>query len=220
MREFTVNRFRTARGKVLREKIETLSARLGRSIRVLDVGGRPDYWDNVGLDGIEHISLMNIDPAELDRPMPDATLFTPVLGNACDLSDHADNSFDLVHSNSVIEHVGGWPNMVAMAREVMRVGQAGWIQTPAWEFPVEPHFRTLFMHWFGGPAQRAMFSMSFEKRLRTLPFEKRRAALDGVNLLSHREVRELFPEREIYVERLAFWPKSYSVHWMPDTAEK
>lgn len=215
-RDLTVNRFRSARGRVLRSQIETHAQRLGRPLKVLDVGGRAEYWDNVGLDGIAHITLMNYDPAELERTVPDENMFTKVLGDARNLEEHADNSFDLVHSNSVIEHVGMWNDMAAMACEVMRVGQAGWIQTPAWEFPVEPHFRTLFMHWFGKPVQRAMFSLSFEKRLRNFPMALRRQTIDSVNLLSYREVRALFPERDIYIERVALLPKSYTVRWHPE----
>lgn len=215
-RDLTVNRFRSARGRVLRAHIETLAAQLGRPIRVLDVGGRAEYWDNVGLGNIEHITLMNYDPAELDRTVPDENMFSKIVGDARDLSDYADGSVDLVHSNSVIEHVGMWNDMASMAREVMRVGRAGWIQTPAFEFPVEPHFRTLFMHWFGGPMQRAMFSLSFEKRLRKLPMAVRRQALDGVNLLSRREVNALFENRDIYTERVALLPKSYTVRWLPE----
>jgi ubiquinone/menaquinone biosynthesis C-methylase UbiE len=214
-RDLTVNRFRSARGRVLRAQIETHVQRLGRPLKVLDVGGRAEYWDNVGLGNIAHITLMNYDPAELERTVPDEKMFTKILGDARNLTEHADNSFDLVHSNSVIEHVGMWNDMAAMATEVMRVGQAGWIQTPAWEFPVEPHFRTLFMHWFGKPVQRAMFSLSFEKRLRNFPMALRRQTIDGVNLLSYREVRALFPERDIYIERLALLPKSYTVRWHP-----
>lgn len=214
-RDLTVNRFRSARGRVLRAHIEALSQRLGRPVDILDVGGRAEYWDNVGLGGIARIKLMNYDPAELDRTVPDAQMFSKIVGDARNLSDYADNSVDLVHSNSVIEHVGMWNDMASMASEVMRVGRAGWIQTPAWEFPVEPHFRTLFMHWLGAPAQRAMFSLSFEKRLRKLPMSVRRQALDGVNLLSYREIKALFPDRDIYIERVALLPKSYTVRWLP-----
>lgn len=212
-RDFTVNRFRSARGRILRTHIRTLSKRLGRPLEILDVGGRAEYWENVGLEGVGHIKLMNYDPAELERTVPDEAMFTKIVGDARDLADYADNSVDLVHSNSVIEHVGMWNDMTAMASEVMRVGRAGWIQTPAFEFPVEPHFRTLFMHWFGAPMQRAMFSLSFEKRMRRLPMAVRRQALDGVNLLSHREVKALFPDQDIYVERVALLPKSYTVRW-------
>lgn len=212
-RDLTVNRFRKARGRVLRAHIDALATKLGRPVEVLDVGGRAEYWDNVGLGNIAHITLMNYVPEELERTPADDKMFSAVVGDARNLSDYADQSVDLLHSNSVIEHVGMWNDMAAMSAEVMRVGRAGWIQTPAWEFPVEPHFRTLFMHWMGAPAQRAMFSLSFEKRLRGMSMAKRRQALDGVNLLSYREVKALFPERNIHIERIALLPKSYSVHW-------
>ena len=47
MSDLTVNRFRKARGGILRAQIARLADHLGRDIRILDVGGRPDYWRNV-----------------------------------------------------------------------------------------------------------------------------------------------------------------------------
>jgi hypothetical protein len=47
-----------------------LSEELGRPFSFLDVGGRRDYWDNVGFDGIGRITLVNYDPAELDHSDP------------------------------------------------------------------------------------------------------------------------------------------------------
>lgn len=214
MNDLTLNRFRKARGRVLHGKIRGLETHLGRPVRILDVGGRPDYWQNVGLEGIEHITLMNYEAAELDRPVPDEAMFSKVVGDARDLTGFDDTAYDMVHSNSVIEHVGTWEDMAAMASELVRVGKAGWVQTPAWEFPIEPHFRAPFMHWFGAPLQRKMFSLSFEARIRKLDLAARRSALDHVNLLSKAEVQALFPGKEIYVERLVL-AKSYSVHWFP-----
>jgi predicted SAM-dependent methyltransferase len=213
MNEFTVNRFRTARGKILRDHIAKLAAKLGRPVNVFDVGGRTDYWDNVGLDNIEHITLINYDPSELGRQTLDPNKFSESVGDACDLADFDDQSVDLIHSNSVIEHVGNWSRMQAMASEVQRVGRAGWIQTPAYEFPVEPHFRTLFMHWFGAPTQARMFSLSFEKNKRGMPADMRRSLVDSVNLMSHREMKALFGDKDIYVERLALLKKSYTANW-------
>ena len=214
-----VNRFRTRRGQRLRRQIEALADHLGRDIVVLDVGGRPDYWANVGLGRIARIDLVNYSAAELEREAEgggQGDIFVRKLGDARDLSDYADGSVDLVHSNSVIEHVGGWADMRAMADEMMRVGRAGWMQTPAWEFPVEPHFRAPFLHWFGDPLRARMLSLSVEERHRRMDMHKRRRRVEMIHLLSKGDVRTLFPGKTIEVERVALVPKSYVVRWMPD----
>lgn len=213
VRDLMVNGFRARRGAVLRAQIDDLVALLGRPITVLDVGGRADYWTNVGVEGIERVLVVNIRTTELNRPGP-ADIFEHAEGDARDLREHGDEAFDLVHSNSVIEHVGGWLDMTAMAAEVRRVGRSGWIQTPAWGFPIEPHFRAPFLHWFGGPLRRTMMSLSFEPHFRRLPLERRRGNIDGVNLLSRRELEALFPGCDIYVERVVL-AKSFTARWMP-----
>lgn len=218
MRYATVNWFRKRRGRLLRRQIEALADHLGRDIVVLDVGGRPDYWANIGLERIGGISLLNYHQDELDRPLPGnapAGIFTRGVGDARDLRDFADTSVDLVHSNSVIEHVGGWGDMHAMAGELMRVGRSGWVQTPAWEFPIEPHFRAPFLHWFGEPLRARLLSLSMEKHYRLLPLAKRRRRVESINLLSRREVAELFPGCAIFTERLVL-AKSYTARWMPE----
>lgn len=215
-----VNRFRAARGRILRAKIDALVRHLDREIEVLDVGGHPDYWGNVGLDGIARITLLNIDPGEL-VPDSDAggTVFARRLGDARDLEAHEDGSVDLVHSNSVIEHVGGWDDMARMAGELMRVGRAGWVQTPAVSFPIEPHFRTLAMHWFGRSFQARMMGLSFDRRHRNTDLAERRRRVERINLLGRREVETLFPGHGIHVERVII-AKSYTVHWMPEGARR
>ena len=102
-----------------------------------------------------------------------------------------------------------------MATELMRVGRSGWVQTPAWSFPMEPHFWAPFMHWFGAPMRARMLSLSAFSHYRNLDLHRRREQVEAINLLSKREVRTLFPERTIYVERLII-AKSYTVRWMPD----
>ncbi|WP_299134501.1 methyltransferase domain-containing protein [uncultured Amaricoccus sp.] len=217
MQPATVNRFRTNRGRILRRMIDALADTLGRDIVILDVGGTPDYWGNLGTERIARIELLNRDDSQLDRPTKEigrSDLFTRKVGDARDLSAYADQSMDLVHSNSVIEHVGGWSDMRAMANEIMRVGRAGWMQTPAWEFPIEPHFRMAIGHWFGKPMQARLMGMSVDPTIRRLDLDRRRRRLEGINLLSKSEVRALFPNREILTERVIL-AKSYVVRWAP-----
>jgi ubiquinone/menaquinone biosynthesis C-methylase UbiE len=210
----THSSFRRKRGKLLARKIQAISGRLGRSLHVLDVGGRAEYWDNVGMHNIAHVKILNNDENELNEIQETSLAddrFSYVLGDARNLSDFEDGSVDFVHSNSVIEHVGAWWDMEAMAREMCRVGAAGWMQTPAWEFPVEPHFRVLFMHWFAQPVRRKM--LWFSKRYRHLSIIERRFHCDRINLLSSSEVKALFPSGSLIVERFISLPKSYVVTW-------
>ena len=97
------------------------------SCRVLDVGGTQTYWNIVPIQMLRDlkvtITLLNLSATEVTI---DADVFRSMAGNACDLSPFGDRSFDLVHSNSVIEHVGGWQDMRRMAAEVRRVGCAQW----------------------------------------------------------------------------------------------
>lgn len=211
MSDLTVNRFRTARGRVLRKLIDELSEHLGRNISILDVGGREEYWENVGTDNIHKIILLNNDESELDLNNRSA-LFRTELGDACCLSAFENKSVDLVHSNSVIEHVGNWERMSAMASETLRVGLSGWIQTPAWSFPIEPHFKLPFLHWTGQPLRRALLRLS--KDYGKLCVAERRYHVDRINLLSYNEFKALFSDADIFIERLIL-AKSYSAIWKP-----
>lgn len=209
-RDGTVNTFRKRRGRLLAGMIADLASRQKRPVRILDMGGRRDYWENVGLSNIELIALVNIDPTELERTTQHADVFVDSIGDARQLDWIKDQSFDLYHSNSVIEHVGSWQDMMRMAKEARRVASAGWVQTPAWEFPIEPHFRLPFMHWFSTPARASLLALSAGYRGQDR--NTRRIHAERINLLSKREMRELFPECDILVERVVL-AKSYTARW-------
>lgn len=120
-----------------------------------------------------------------------------------------DNSFDIAYSNSVIEHVGDWESQKAFAHEVRRVARRYYVQTPSRGFFIEPHFIGLFLHWFPKKAQRKL-----------LPFLSLRYWISGesrtffddlvheVNLLTAKQMRELFPDARIVRERFLGMTKS------------
>jgi Methyltransferase domain len=211
MADGTISTFRQKRGRLLAGKIKALADLKQRPVTVLDVGGRRDYWDNVGFDGIGQIVLINIDPADLGRATSRKDVFIDRIGDARKLDGVADQAFDFYHSNSVIEHVGSWTDMKSMAREARRVAGAGWLQTPAWEFPLEPHFRLPFMHWLATPARTAL--LSFARSYRGQDHDGRRQHAERINLLSKSEVRLLFPSCRIETERFLLLAKSYIVQW-------
>src|SRR5205809_7990254 len=77
--------------------------RLPRPVRLLDVGGTQFFWEMLGFRGDAglDVTLLNLE-AGWARPG-----FRSVVRNACDMRQFADQEFDVVFSNSVIEHVGG-----------------------------------------------------------------------------------------------------------------
>src|SRR3989338_6854274 len=55
-----------------------------------------------------------------------------------------DNSFDLVYSQSVLEHVADVPKVISEAYRVLRPGGVIYIETPNYLWPVEQHYKIFF----------------------------------------------------------------------------
>jgi hypothetical protein len=188
--------------------------RPGPETRILDVGGLPRFWTaNLPVDS--RITVLNLEPLE----ECEASLATPnmtcVVGDGTQLQ-YDDREFDIVFSNSVVEHVGTFENQIAFAREARRVGRGYWVQTPAHEFPVEPHYWSPFIHWLPKEAQKHLLRNFTLWGIMGRPDKARiEAALAEVRLMKRREVQELFPDGQIWTERLAGLAKSYTVYKLP-----
>jgi ubiquinone/menaquinone biosynthesis C-methylase UbiE len=133
------------------------------------------------------------------------------IGDARDLSRFGSGSFDLVVCNSVVEHVGSWLDMETAAAEARRVGRSGWVQVPAFEFPIEQHYIIPFVHWFADPIQikaLALLHGSFKKR----SFHDRHVSLHHNRPLTRTQLSFLFPDAEIRSEWYIF-PKSHIATW-------
>ena len=204
------SRFRAKRMAPLIDLINRVFDQNG-SVRLLDVGGRKAYWNALPPGFLEErkvtITILNI-PADLQGE--DDAIFKHVAGDACDMPEYRDNEFDVVHSNSVIEHVGGWEKIRAFAREVRRVAPNVFIQTPSFWFPVEPHFMKLFHHWMPRSLRISMFMrfrMGQRGRAANLEEAIRKVEAEPY-LLDYRMFRLLFPDGRIIRERFLFFTKS------------
>jgi hypothetical protein len=179
-----------------------------RNTRILDVGGYPRFWQGVEIEA--PITLLNTHPIS-DYEM---SFMTPnqefVLGDGTAL-EYGDREFDLVFSNSVIEHLGTYEKQVAFAREIRRVGKSFWVQTPAREFVLEPHVFAPFVHWFPPRVQRRLLRyVSLWGWLRRPSPAVIDRVLAELRLLTRREVRTLFADARIWTERVVGLPKSYT----------
>lgn len=135
-----------------------------------------------------------------------------------------DKEFDIVISNSVIEHVtlpkemcltripqaewvaGSRRNQRRFATEIRRVGKSYFVQTPHKSFPIEAHtwlpFVNLLSH---NQAARLV-------RLTDKYWIKHCGYVDW-NLLSPEDMKSLFPDAKLYIERFLGFPKSIIAYY-------
>lgn len=167
---------------------------------LLDVGGYPQFWENSSLLG--EITILNINEiTAVSHGIPHN--FKLVTGDGCNL-EYPDKTFEIVFSNSVIEHLGTYAKQEAFAAESRRVGGKLWIQTPAREFFFEPHLVTPFIHFLPRHIQSRLLRYGTVWGLMTKPSHAEVIGfLDEVRLLSYREMKTLFPDCEILSEK--FW---------------
>ncbi|MCC5869128.1 MAG: class I SAM-dependent methyltransferase [Gammaproteobacteria bacterium] len=129
--------------------------------------------------------------------------FRYIEGDACELADLSGKDFDIVYSNSVIEHVGDVTRQKAFAAAVLSLNTDYWIQTPSKWFPVEAHCGMPFW-WFYPDRFRQHFLSRWKEKLPAWT-----EMVEGTRVIEKQFFQELFPDGEVYVERLAGLPKSY-----------
>jgi len=163
------------------------------STTVLDVGGGAANWAICPVQ--PRITILNLDSNIYVNG------FQLVCGDATKMP-FVDRQFDVIFSNSVIEHLYTPGRQKKFADEVTRVGNHYFIQTPDYWFPVEPHYLTPFVQfvprdckpwvhrwltlrgWMDKPSKDTCVEWS-----------------DEIRLLRAREMRALFPKATLVRER-------------------
>lgn len=200
-----VSRLRQRRLQLLWSMLRTLP----QPVRVLDIGGTEKYWNvfQIPTDLDLDITLVNLD----GKVSPDSAI-KAVVGDARNLEHIKDNAFDFVFSNSVIEHVGDYDDQKAMAKQVQRVAQHYYVQTPNYWFPIEPHFLFLGFQWLPIGVRNYLLS-HFQLGYMEEVYSPEKAAeiVRTTQLLTYRKLRELFPNGAIQSERFAGLTKSWIV---------
>jgi hypothetical protein len=171
---------------------------------VIDFGGGSLNWEM--MDHCYQVTLLNVDPNIPCGRYP--LMIADGRNTGLDGS-----SFDLAFSNSVIEHLPTWEDQALFAAEMIRVGRAVYCQTPNFWFPIEPHLLTPFVHWIPGFTRnywlvRHCTVAGWVIKPTREAFERE---FSNIRLLTSGDVRALFPECEIWTERVLGLAKSFSV---------
>jgi hypothetical protein len=191
----TIRRFRRDRMATFQRTFP-----LTEQTRVLDVGGTELNWSFVGTKPC--VTLLNL-PTDGEADVVGDGRYLPF----------RDRSFDIVFSNSVIEHIASAEDQRRFAEEVRRTGRAYWVQTPDRRFPVEPHLVTPFLHWLPKGLRVAIARRFTIWSILERPSRDRwefyiRHCAEEVRLLDARELQAMFPEALILRERFLGMSKS------------
>jgi len=188
---------------------EALVSPLSRPIRILDIGGTNEFWQQRGWANRPDIQVLTL------NLQCEPKLFSnidSIAGDATDLRQFDDRHFDVAFSNSVIEHLFNLDNQRKMAKEVQRVGKAFWVQTPNFWFPIEPHFHVPGWQWLPVSARIALLRRWRCGWRGPCPDPRKASELvREVRLMTKTELSDAFPGATLVPERFAGLVKSWIV---------
>lgn len=194
---------RSAKLRSKRFKLFLKIMKVSATSKILDVGGTEATW--LDFDFKKNVTLLNI-----RLPQNRISEFTYVKGDACNMNIFEKNEFDIVFSNSVIEHVGSIDKQKLFAKEIQRVGTTYWVQTPYRHFPIEPHFVFPFFQYLPIQLQKKIglkWKTSHYKMSGAMN-DDILIELDQLRLINLKEMKQLFNDSFILKEKYGWLIKS------------
>jgi hypothetical protein len=171
---------------------------------LIDLGGRIATWERAPVRP-KRVHVVNLEPPPAEVPEWAETDH----GDACALPAHiARRRYDVVFSNSVIEHVGGHERRLRFAESVHLLADAHWVQTPYRYFPIEPHWLVPGMQFLPVVART---ELALRWPLAYTPDTTREEAMKWVlwtELIDRTQMRHYFPDSVLRMEKVFGLPKS------------
>lgn len=184
--------------------------RLGE-MHVVDLGGTYRFWESLPHRPASVIALNLFDQGSANQA-DDPDWFGLIHGDACNPPPELfDRKFDLVFSNSTIEHVGDETRRAKFAQVVHQLAPNHWIQTPNKVFPLEPHTVFPFEQFLPRSARGAIYTYWPLLHTKAGSLAKGCAMADEVELLRRSEMHSLFPASCLAAEVIVPFtpPKSF-----------
>ncbi len=189
-----------------KRRMRSYAALMGirKDMSIIDLGGTPMIWESVSQ--CLSLTILNL-PGCFNGKASSHHKTRYVEGDACQVHEFPERSFDSVFSNSVIEHVGPAAKQAAFAKEVRRLGRSYWVQTPSKWFPIEAHCGMPFW-WFYPARLRRHIIERWRKKLPAWT-----TMVEETTVLTKTEMQHLFPEATILTETTLGIPKSYIAYF-------
>jgi hypothetical protein len=171
---------------------------------VIDLGGSLTTWLRAPVRA-KHVHIVNIDKPPAD--VPDWAAVEKA--DACALPAHiANRPYDLVFSNSVLEHVGGHQRRVQFAESVRSLSERHWVQTPYRYFPIEPHWLFPCLQFLPIVLRSAIARSWPLSYTRGRPQKAVLRIVLSTELIDRTQMGYYFPDSELWAERVAGLTKS------------
>lgn len=199
--------FRRKRGSLFREILPDFT-----TLKVLDVGGSRHFWEKQDAINVpKNLTVVNIEDDGQARSYTGAFSHVDVILYDGKRLPFDDKSFDVVVCNSVIEHVP-LELRANLAKEIERVSRYYFVQTPAFVFPIEPHFFCPALHWLPRGIARHAVRLS-PWRFLSRPSEQHiQDYFNEIQILTLKEFRGYLPGAQLSREMVLGVPKSYTLY--------
>ncbi len=196
---------RANRSKAFRQFLSSFS----RPLRIIDLGGTVRFWEGWGVKPEDQLQITLINNHHVDTTNLGYenrhSFIHDVKADALHLEESYLRSFDIIFSNSFIEHLSSWSDQKKLADCIVGSDIPYFIQTPNKYSPLDPHFPRPYVPYF------AIYPRGLQAKLLTISrlgsggradsFESALRHLGFYNPLGQTEMRRLFPKAEIRKER-------------------
>jgi hypothetical protein len=211
-----INRIRQRAASNRSALLRQFIAKLPRPIRVVDLGGGADMWQRWGFterDGLK-ITLVNHHEDDVTHRLPlDSVLFiSERILDAREIRSADLRHFDLVFSNSMLEHLPTRADQTELARKIVQCGRPYFVQVPNKYSLIDPHFphpAVPFFATYPRELQARLLSLhKFGSGSRSPTVAAARLRFSLYLPLGRSDMRRLFPNAEIVTERSLGIPMS------------
>jgi len=175
------------------------NARYSKKKSIIDIGTTPSHDDvqNIILSKIKDnkniTCLSNLNCKILLKKYPN--IKKVLIGDGRN-NNLPNNSFDIVHSNATIEHVGSYKNQLLFIKECIRISKKYvFIQTPNRFYPIDFHTILPFIHWLPKNIHRKILNIiglnfySSEKNLNLLSEGDLRNLCNKLNVKNYKIIK-------------------------------
>jgi hypothetical protein len=212
---------RSRRGRSFRRFLASIDV----PARILDLGGTAHFWEvDWGFRPEDQLDITLINDHSMDPDDPNAdyhesySFIQHLQGDVMLLQPELFRKYDLIFSNSLIEHLAS-KEQESLASRIVQSGTPYFIQTPNKFSPVDPHVPSPLVPFFAAypkTLQAILLSTAEFNRGQKYPsLNAAQEALSRYNPLGKGDVRSLFPDATLEIERPLGIPMSILAYRAP-----